>query len=49
MTGERLGVGHDPSRAAAYVEGWIAAMEVRLGSSLHSVSTMEQKGLSQES
>ena len=27
MTGERVGVGHDPSRGAAYVEGWIAALE----------------------
>ena len=27
MTGERAGVGHDPSRGAAYVEGWIAALE----------------------
>ena len=26
MTGERVGVGHDPSRGAAYVEGWIAAL-----------------------
>ena len=27
MSGERVGVGHDPSRGAAYVEGWIAALE----------------------
>ena len=27
MTGERVGVGHDPSRGAAYVRGWIAALE----------------------
>ena len=27
MTGERVGVGHDPSRGAAYVEGWIQALE----------------------
>ena len=27
MTGERVGVGHDPSRGAAYVEGWIKALE----------------------
>ena len=27
MTGERVGVGHDPARGAAYVEGWIAALE----------------------
>ena len=27
MTGERVGVGHDPSRGAAYVEGWVAALE----------------------
>ena len=27
MTGERVGVGHDPSRRAAYVEGWVAALE----------------------
>ena len=27
MTGERVGVGHDPSRGAAYVEAWIAALE----------------------
>ena len=26
MTGERVGVGHDPARGAAYVEGWIAAL-----------------------
>ena len=25
--GERVGVGHDPSRGAAYVEGWVAALE----------------------
>ncbi len=27
MTGDHLGVGHDPSRGAAYVEGWIQALE----------------------
>ncbi len=27
MTGERVGVGHDPSRGAAYVEGWVKALE----------------------
>ena len=27
MTGERVGVRHDPSRRAAYVEGWVAALE----------------------
>ena len=27
MTGERVGVGHDPSRGAAYVEGWVQALE----------------------
>ena len=27
MTGERVGVGHDPSRGAAYVESWIQALE----------------------
>ena len=27
MTGERVGVGHDPSRGAAYVEGWVVALE----------------------
>ena len=27
MTGERVGVGHDPSRGAAYVEGWVTALE----------------------
>ena len=27
MTGDRVGVGHDPARGAAYVEGWIAALE----------------------
>ena len=27
MTGERVGVGHDPARGAAYVEGWIQALE----------------------
>ena len=27
MTGERIGVGHDPQRGAAYVEGWVKALE----------------------
>ena len=27
MTGDRLGAGHDPARGAAYVEGWIQALE----------------------
>ena len=27
MTGDRLKTGHDPARGAAYVEGWIAALE----------------------
>ena len=27
MTGERVGVGHDPSRGAAYVESWVAVLE----------------------
>ena len=27
MTGERVGVGHDPGRGAAYVEGWVQALE----------------------
>ena len=27
MTGERVGVGHDPGRGAAYVEGWIKALD----------------------
>ena len=27
MTGDRLGTGHDPARGAAYVEGWIQALE----------------------
>ena len=27
MTGERVGVGHDPSRGAAYVEAWISALQ----------------------
>ena len=27
MMGDRVGVGHDPSRGAAYVEGWIEALE----------------------
>ena len=27
MTGERVGVGHDGSRGAAYVEGWLKALE----------------------
>ena len=27
MTGERVGVGHDPSRGAAYVEAWVAALK----------------------
>ena len=27
MTGERVGAGHDPARGAAYVEGWIKALE----------------------
>ena len=27
MTGERIGIGHDPSRGAAYVENWIAVLQ----------------------
>ena len=27
MTGERVGVGHDPARGSAYVEGWIQALK----------------------
>ncbi len=27
MTGEQVGIGHDPARGAAYVEGWIQALE----------------------
>ena len=27
MTGERVGVGHDGSRGAAYVEGWLKALD----------------------
>ncbi|MDE2980325.1 MAG: zincin-like metallopeptidase domain-containing protein [Gemmatimonadota bacterium] len=27
MTGERVGVGHDPSRGAAYVEAWVKSLE----------------------
>lgn len=27
MIGARVGVGHDPERGAAYVEGWLAALE----------------------
>jgi len=27
MIGERVGVGHNPDRGAAYIEGWIAALE----------------------
>ena len=27
MTGERVGIGHDGSRGAAYVEGWLKALE----------------------
>ena len=27
MTGERIGVGHDPSRGAAYVENWVAVLK----------------------
>ena len=27
MTGERVGVGHDPQRGAAYVENWVAVLE----------------------
>ncbi len=27
MTGERIGIGHDPSRGAAYVESWVAVLE----------------------
>ena len=27
MTGERVGVGHDGSRGAAYVTGWLEALE----------------------
>ena len=27
MTGERIGVGHDPQRGAAYVEEWVKVLE----------------------
>ena len=27
MTGERIGVGHDPSRGAAYVDNWVAVLK----------------------
>ena len=27
MTGERVGVGHDGSRGAAYVDGWLKALK----------------------
>ena len=27
MTGEQVGVGHDPQRGAAYVENWVAVLE----------------------
>ena len=27
MTGQRVGVGHDPSRGAAYVESWLKALQ----------------------
>ena len=27
MTGERVGVGHDPQRGAAYVEHWVRVLE----------------------
>ena len=27
MTGERVGVGHDPQRGAAYVENWVKVLE----------------------
>ena len=27
MTGERVGVGHDPQRASAYVENWVKVLE----------------------
>ncbi len=27
MTGERIGVGHDPQRGAAYVKGWVEVLE----------------------
>ena len=27
MTGQRVGVGHDPSRGAAYVESWLKALK----------------------
>ena len=27
MTGERVGVGHDPSRGAAYVESWVSVLK----------------------
>ena len=27
MTGDRLRTGHDPARGAAYVEGWVAALD----------------------
>ena len=27
MTGERIGVGHDPQRGGAYVENWVRVLE----------------------
>ena len=27
MTGERIGIGHDPSRGAAYLENWVAVLQ----------------------
>ena len=27
MTGERVGVGHDPQRGAAYAENWVRVLE----------------------
>ena len=59
MTGQRVGVGHDPSRGAAYVEGWLKALkedprEIYRASSEaqkmsdHLVAPMREKAAEQE-
>ena len=40
MTGDRVGVGHDPQRAAAYVENWVKV----LGLSAAVLSPQTKKG-----
>ena len=59
MSGQRVGVGHDPSRGAAYVEGWLKALkddprEIYRASSEaqkmsdHLVAPMREKAAEQE-